>query len=98
MAVLKTTIARECMRYTNLDDACRIQGIEGEGRALVHATAASASLAPRYLCLFAHIADQMREDRMRFKALQGLRLSDLPGSKRMKQLQQKHAESGRFAA
>ena len=99
LAVLKTAIARECMRYTNLDDACRSQGIEGEGRALVHAKAASASLAPRYLCLFAHIADQMREDRMRFKALQGLRLSlDLPGSKGMKQLQQKHAESGRFAA
>ena len=98
-AVLKTAIARECMQYTNLDDACRSQGIEGEGRALVHAKAASASLAPRYLCLFAHIADQMREDRMRFKALQGLRLSlDLPGSKRVKQLQQKHAESGRLAA
>ena len=98
-AVLKTAISRECMRYTNLDDACRSQGIEGEGRALVHAKAASASLAPRYLCLFAHIADQMREDRMRFKALQGLRLSlDLPGSKRVKQLQQKHAESGRLAA
>ena len=99
LAVLKTAITRECMRYTNLDDACRSQGIEGEGRALVHAKAASASLAPRYLCLFAHIADQMREDRMRFKALQGLRLSlDLPGSKRVKQLQQKHAESGLLAA
>ena len=99
LAVLKTAITRECMRYTNLDDACRSQGIEGEGRALVHAKAASASLAPRYLCLFAHIADQMREDRMRFKALQGLRLSlDLPGSKRVKQLQQKHADSGRLAA
>ena len=61
--------------------------------------AASAPLAPRYLCMFGHIADQMREDRLRFVALQGLRLNlDLPDSKRVKQLAQTYAATGAIGA
>ena len=41
----------------------------------------------------------MRQDRLRFKALQGLRLNlDLPGSKRVKQLAQTYAETGAIGA
>ena len=94
-------IARLGMQYTSLDDfhptAFFSWGQGGIGAA--KRAASSASLAPRYQCLFGHIADQMRQDRLRFKALQGLRLNlDLPGSKRVKQLAQTYAETGAIGA
>ena len=94
-------IARLGMRYTNLDDFHTTiffsWGQGGIGAA--KRAAASASLSPRYQCLFGHIADQMREDRLRFMALQGLRLNlDLPDSKRVKQLAQAYAATGAIGA
>ena len=100
-ALVRLGIARIGMKYTSLDDFFLDTWVAwGQGcNAAAKEAAASAPLAPRYLCLFAHIADQMRQDRLRFVALQGLRLNlDLPGSKRVKRLAETHAATGAIGA
>lgn len=96
--VIRLGLVRIGMKHTSLGDfllAAATLAPQGFKRASKAAAVTSASLAPRYLCLFAHIADQMRADRMRFVALQGLRLNlDLPGSKRVKLLAQTYAATG----
>jgi len=99
--VIRLGIARSGMKYTSLDDFFLCTWIAwGHGcNAAAKRAAASASLAPRFLCMFGHIADQMRQDRLRFVALQGLRLNlDLPDSKRVKQLAQTYAQTGAIGA
>ena len=101
LAAIKLGVVRLGMKCTSLNDFFLDNSCAWHQDCLAAAkeVEASASLAPRYLCLFGHIADQMREDRTRFVALQGLRLNlDLPGSKRVKLLAKKHVESGAIGA
>jgi hypothetical protein len=99
--LVRLGLARIGMRFTSLDDFFLATFVAwGQGcNAAAKRAAASAPLAPRYLCMFGHIADQMRQDRLRFVALQGLRLNlDLPDSKRVKQLAQTYAATGAIGA
>lgn len=99
--LIQLGVSRTGMGFTNIDDFFLCTWVAwGQGcNAAAKRAVASASLAPRYLCLFAHIADQMRQDRLRFTVLQGLRLNlDLPDSKRVKKLAQTYAQTGAIGA